>query len=86
VAVLFGVYQLVVNLKKNVTMLIGLAGFVVVALIAYSMADDTILRNYPAGTTSSGVKFSEAGIYVMYILVVIAAVAAVVAEASRLVK
>ncbi len=86
VAVLFGIFQLATNLKKNLSMLVGLAVFVVVAIVAYSMADDTILRSYPEGTTAGGVKFSEAGIYLMYILVVLAAVTAIVAEVSRLFK
>lgn len=86
VAVIFGIVQLATNLKKNLSMLVGLAVFAVVAVIAYSMADDTILRSYPDGTTSTGVKFSEAGIYLMYILVVLAALTAIVAEVSRLFK
>ncbi len=86
VAILFGVFQLASNIKKNVTMLIGLAAFALVAIIAYSMADDTILRSYPEGVTSGGVKFSEAGIYVMYILVILAALAAIISEASRIFK
>lgn len=86
VAVLFGIFQLLTNLKKNLSMLVGLAVFVVIAIVAYSMADDTILRTYPEGTTAGGVKFSEAGIFLMYFLVVLAAITAIVAEVSRLFK
>jgi hypothetical protein len=86
VALLFGLYQLLTNIKKNVRMLIGLAGFAILVLISYSLADDTVLRSYPDGTSSGGVKISEAGIFVMYILIGIAAIAAIIAEVSRLFK
>ena len=86
VAVLFGVYQLVTNLKKNMRMLIGLAAFIIVALISFSLADDTVLRSYPEGVTSLGVKYSEGGIFVMYILVILAGLSAIIAEISRIFK
>lgn len=86
VALLFGVVQLVTNLKKNVRMLIGLAVFAVIAVICYSIADDTVLRSYPEATTASGVKYSEAGIYVMYVLVIGAALTAIISEVSRIFK
>lgn len=86
VAVVFGAAQLLSNVKKNLSLLIGIAVFVVVALIAYSMADDTILKSYPANITTGEVKFAEAGIYVMYILLGMGALAAVGAEISRIFK
>lgn len=86
VAVLFGLYQLLTNIKKNMRMLIGLAVFAILVIISYSLADDTVLRSYPEGTSSGGVKTSEAGIFVMYLLIGIAAAAAIIAEVSRLFK
>lgn len=86
VALLFGLYQLLTNIKKNMRMLIGLAVFAVLVVISYSIADDTVLRSYPEGTSAGGVKTSEAGIFVMYILIGIAAAAAIIAEVSRLFK
>lgn len=86
VALLFGIFQLVTNLKKNLRLLIALALFALIAFICYSIADDTVLRSYPEATTASGVKFSEAGIYVMYVLVIGAALTAIISEVSRIFK
>jgi len=86
VALIFGTYQLFTNIKKNVRMLIGLAVFAVVAIICYSIADDTILRGYPETVSAESVKASEAGIFLMYILVLAAAAAAIISEVSRIFK
>lgn len=86
VALIFGTYQLLTNIKKNVRMLIGLAVFAVVAVICYSIADDTILRSYPETVSAQGVKVSEAGIFLMYVLVLSAAAAAIISEVSRIFK
>jgi len=86
VALIFGAYQLLTNIKKNIRMLIGLAVFAVVAIICYSLADDTILRSYPEEVSAQGVKVSEAGIYLMYVLVLLAAATAIISEVSRIFK
>lgn len=85
-AVLFGLYYFITNIKKNIPLLIGIVVFIVIAIIAYSMAGDAVADNYVGKITPSTSKLSGAGLGVMYVLLVIALLSAVVGEVSRIFK
>ncbi len=84
-AILFGLYQLLTNIKKNVSLLVGIVGFIIIAVICYMLASDEVLRSYKDITPTVS-KVSGAGLLLMYVLLIGAVVAAVVSEVSRIFK
>ncbi len=86
VAVIFGVFHFLGNIKRNIPMLIGVVVFAVLAVVCYNLASSDVLKSYEEGITASAVKFSGAGLMVMYVLVVAAVAAALIGEASRIFK
>ena len=84
-AILFGLVQLLTNLKGNMSLLIGLIGFVVLAFICYSIASDDITR-YDDDITTSASQISGAGLMVMYVLVIAAVAMAIIGEVVRIFK
>lgn len=85
-AVLFGLIQLFTNLKRNMSLLIGLIGFAVLAFICYNLASDEVLKTYGEGITSSTSQLSGMGLMVMYVLVVGALALAIIGEVVRIFK
>lgn len=85
VAILFGLVQVFTNLKKNMSMLIGLVVFIILGFICYSLASDEVLRTYENVTPSTS-KLSGGGLYLTYILIIGAALAAVLGEVTRAFK
>ncbi len=85
-AVLFGLVQLLTNLKRNISLLIGLIGFVVLAFICYSLASDEVLATYGEDVTASASQLSGMGLMVMYVLVVAAVLLAIIGEVVRIFK
>lgn len=85
-AVLFGLIQLLTNLKRNMSLLIGLIGFAVLAFICYNLASDEVLKTYGEGITPSTSKFSGMGLMVMYVLVIGALALAIIGEVVRIFK
>ena len=85
-AVLFGLIQLFTNLKRNMSLLIGLIGFAVLAFICYNLASDEVLKTYGEGITSSTSQLSGMGLMVMYVLVVGALALAIIGEIVRIFK
>jgi hypothetical protein len=85
VALLFGLYQLVTNIKKNISLLIGIVGFVILAVVCYMLASDEVLRSY-VDITPTVSKLSGAGLLLMYVLIIGATVAAIFSEVSRIFK
>ena len=68
-------------------MLFALIGFVVVIVIAYAMADDTVTNAWAAsGVTQSVSKLSSTGIWATFLLLAIAVVMALWSEVSNLIK
>ncbi len=86
VAILFGIIGLFTNLKRNMPLLMGLVGFAVIALIAYNVASDDVLRSYGPDITPQVSQLSGMGIIVMYVMLVIAVVVAILGEIMRLFK
>lgn len=85
-AILFGLIQLLTNLKRNMSLLIGLIGFAVLAFICYNLASDEVLRTYGEGITSSTSQLSGMGLMVMYVLVIGALALAIIGEVVRIFK
>lgn len=86
VAILFGLVGLFTNLRRNIPLLIGLVGFVVIALIAYNVASDEVLRSYSQDITPRTSQLSGMGIIVMYVMLIIAVITAILGEVMRLFK
>lgn len=86
VAVLFGLFHFLTNIKRNIPMLIGIVVFVILAIVCYNLASGTILPTYDEGITESSSKLSGAGLMIMYVLVIVAAGAAVIGEVTRIFK
>ena len=84
-ALIFGLVQLVSNLKSNMSLLIGIIGFVVLAFICYSIASDDVSR-YSEEITASSAQASGAGLMLMYVLVLGAVALAIIGEVVRLFK
>lgn len=89
-AVLFGVVFFLTNIKQRMTTLIGIVGFIVIALISfYGLADDTVLRAYEASGESVSPeesRFAGGGMYMVYLLGGGAVLAIIWAEVSKLFK
>ena len=86
VAILFGLYQLLTNIKKNISLLIGIVGFIILAVVCYLLASDEVLRSYGDGITPAVSKLSGAGLFLLYFLLIGATVAAIFSEVSRIFK
>jgi hypothetical protein len=84
-AIIFGLVQLLTNLKKNMSLLIGIIGFIVLAFICYSIASDDVTR-YGEDITTTASQFSGAGLMLMYVLVVGAVFLAIIGEVVRIFK
>lgn len=83
-AIIFGLVQLLTNLKKNMSLLIGIIGFIVLAFICYSIASNDI-TNYEDITATTS-QLSGAGLMLMYVLVVGAVLLAIIGEVARIFK
>jgi len=85
-AILFGLFGLLTNLKRNISLLIGLIAFVVLAFICYNLASDDVLRTYGEDITASTSQLSGMGLMVMYVLVIVAVALAIIGEIVRIFK
>jgi len=88
-AILFGLGLFVLNLRQRVATVVGLAAFVVITLVSYSLATDEVLKAYEASglvVTAAESKFSDAGLIMSYILGAASVVAIVAAELTRAFK
>lgn len=86
VAILFGLFHFLANIKQNIPLLIGVVVFVIVAIICYNLANGEVLRSYADEITATDVKWSGTGLMVMYVLVVGAVAAALIGEITRIFK
>jgi hypothetical protein len=85
----FSLWGIVSNFKKSVPMLITLAFFAVLFLIAYSMSSDEIMETWkkkPDLFTPGNVKWTDVGIYIMYFMLILTVVSIVVSEIVKLFK
>ena len=89
IAILFGIYQFVINLKHNKKGLIGIVVFVAIIFGANMMA-----KNQPATdkllesgkVTIQDLVMTDTGLYTFYALIILAILTIVVAEVTRLFK
>ena len=86
IAVLFGIFHFIGNIKQNIPMLIGAVVFVIIAIICYNLASGEVLKSYGPGVTESASKLSGAGILLMYVMIIAAVIAALIGEISRIFK
>ena len=87
IALLFGLYFFIKNIGKSKGMLFALIGFVLVIVVAYLMADDTVTNAWASkGVTESVSKLSSTGIWATFLLLAIAVVMALWSEVSNLIK
>lgn len=86
VAILFGLFQLFSNIKKNLPMIISAVGFIILAIICYNLASAEIMPTYDDDITASSTQISGAGLLIMYVLIIGAVAAAVVGEVTRIFK
>lgn len=86
IAILFGLFHFIGNIKQNIPMLIGVIVFIIIAIICYNLASGEVLRGYGPGVSETASKLSGAGILFMYVLIIGAVIAALTGEISRIFK
>ena len=87
IAVLFGIYHFVSNVKNNKKSLIGIVAFVLVIIISRTMAkgaESTTTMMEKAD--ESQILMADTGLYMFYILMGLAIASILFAEVSRLFK
>ena len=86
-ALLFGLYYFVTNIRKSKGMLFALVAFAVVMIISYAMADNTVTAAWAAdGITENISKLSSAGLWATLLLLGIAVVIALWSEVTSIFK
>lgn len=65
---------------------IGIVAMLVVIGISYGMASGEVLSNYPEGTTETAVRWSGAGLYMLYILTGLSILAIVYSGVARVIN
>jgi hypothetical protein len=86
---LFGVWNIVSNIKKSIPLLISVGIFGILFAISYSLASDEIMETWkkkPDLFTPGNIKWSDVGIYIMYFMLIITVVSIVVSEIVKLFK
>jgi hypothetical protein len=86
---IFGVWNIVSNIKKSIPLLISVAIFAIIFAISYSMASDEIMETWkkkPDLFTPGNIKWSDVGIYTMYSMLILTVGAIVYSEISKLFK
>lgn len=66
--------------------MISIGGMLLIVGVSYAMANGTIMDYYPKGTTESAVKWSDTGLYMLYILTFLTVASIVYAGVSSLIK
>jgi uncharacterized BrkB/YihY/UPF0761 family membrane protein len=89
ITILFSLYNMIINPKGAKKSLIGIAGAAVLILIAYYLADDSVL-NLPHYTGKDNVpatlKMVDTGLFTTYLLAGLAIVAIIYSEISKAFK
>lgn len=86
VAVAFAVLSVLSDAKGAKTSVIGVVSILVIFLIGYSMADDSIVGFEKYGVTPSSSKFIGAIIHTGFILFVLGIIAGVVGQIYTMIK
>jgi hypothetical protein len=86
----FGIYHVARDVKKNIPILIGIALFVIIMFIGYSMAEgvETEVVNGTQVTviSATAAKWSGAGLKMLYILLTITVGVALFSEVKKLIR
>jgi hypothetical protein len=86
---IFGIWNIVSNIKKSIPLLISVAIFAIIFAVAYSMASDEIMETWkkkPDLFTPGNIKWSDVGIYTMYSMLILTVGTIVFGEISKLFK
>lgn len=87
IAVLFGVYHFVTNIKDNKKSLIGIVAFVLIIIVSRVLAKGAITTDSMLEKADlSQILMTDTGLYMLYILMGIAILSILFAEVSRLFK
>ncbi len=86
VAVIFGLFHLVSDFKRNIPMIIGAIGFIILAAICYSLASSDLMPTYEETITGATSKWSGAGLLLTYVLIIAALIVAVAGEVIKIFK
>jgi uncharacterized membrane protein len=87
IAILFGVYHFITNVKDNPKSLIGIVSFIVVVVVARMMAKSAVMTDELLAKADEGqLLMTDTGLYMFYILMGIAILTILFAEVSRLFK
>ena len=88
IAVLFGVYQFVTNIKDNKKGLIGIVAFIVIIFVANLMAKKQPITDklLSKGVTTDDLLMTDTGLYTFYALIIIAILAILISEVTRIFK
>lgn len=89
IAILFGIYQFVTNLRDNKKSLIGIIAFVVIIFVANIMAKKQPVTDKLLGegkVTTADLLLTDTGLFTFYALILIAILSIVFAEVSRIFK
>jgi hypothetical protein len=88
IAILFGVYQFVINIKHNKKGLIGIVAFIAIIFGANAMAKKQTVTEamLSKGITTQDLIMTDTGLYTFYALMIIAILAIIFSEVSRIFK
>ena len=87
IAVLFGVFHFVTNIKNNKKGLIGIVAFVLVIIISRTLAKGQDMTTAMLEKADEGqILMTDTGLYMLYILMGITILSIAFAEVSRLLK
>lgn len=84
----FGLFQIVTNLKQSLPVLIGLVAFAIIGFISWSMSNGNLLQTsgMKEPITESASHWSGAGLQALYILLGLTVAVALFAEVKKLIR
>jgi hypothetical protein len=89
IAVLFGIYQFLINVRSNPRSLIGIIVFIAIIVISYMMAKNQPVNEAMLGegeVTTADLLLTDSGLFTFYALILLAVLSIVFAEVSRIFK
>jgi hypothetical protein len=85
----FSVLQILKNPKNSIGSLLGVAGIIVVLVVAYFLSSGTDISAAlleKTGATESSIKYVGAGLITVYVMLAVVVVTLVYAELSKMLK
>lgn len=83
-AIIFTIYQFIVNFKRSIPSLVGIVIFGIILLIAYNMASSHGVESYDV--SPSAAHIIGGGIIAIYVFLGLAVLAIVGSEVARIIK